>query len=241
MIIIPEEVEILIPLFREVENSPTHLLTYAAPVTRKMLCFNDLAYFAIPALPAGWKPPAWLVIELGIFAGRLYFEFDEYNELREFLGYQEDPTVAPTEGHGNDDTADEAKMTTGIPQTQSFTAKPLTFLLEWLAIRRKGQNFSHTPMGYVSQGKLLTAKHPFFAHIEKNIAPQPRAADVSDARGNPAADTESDLAEDEMIDDDEYFLDGDDASIESEGNVEQGVNESFDLDDPDEINNTIQN
>lgn len=44
----------------------------------------------------------------------------------------------------------------------SFAKNPLTFLHDWLAVRRKGQEFLHTPMGYVCQSRSLTQNHPFF-------------------------------------------------------------------------------
>lgn len=51
-----------------------------------MLHFNNLMYYSLPRLPKNWKPPTWLTIELGIFAGRLYFEFGEYAALANYLG-----------------------------------------------------------------------------------------------------------------------------------------------------------
>src|SRR3954471_2268109 len=56
---------------------------------------------------------------------------------------------------------------TGL-RAQSFTTKPLTFLQEWLAVRRKGQDFVHTPMGQVCQGKPLLENHPFFLKYENS-------------------------------------------------------------------------
>lgn len=76
LVIIPEEAEIIIPLIRAAKGS-VYLLTYASPVTKKMLQFNNLDYYTLPPLPDGWRAPSWLKIEFGIFAGRLYFEFDE--------------------------------------------------------------------------------------------------------------------------------------------------------------------
>jgi hypothetical protein len=51
LIVNPEEAETILPLLHDVQNPVTHLLTYAAPVTRKMLQFNDLKYYAVPNLP----------------------------------------------------------------------------------------------------------------------------------------------------------------------------------------------
>ncbi|KAH7021746.1 hypothetical protein B0J12DRAFT_773782 [Macrophomina phaseolina] len=175
MIITPEEAEHLIPIIREARNGLTNLLTYAAPVTRKMLHFNDLNYYAIPPMPAGWNAPTWLTIELGLFAGRLYFDFDEYSDMAKYLGLHEDgkksledrenSPIPPTEIHEGDEAIEDvphAQDEAASSQAFGFTTKPLTFLQEWLAVRRKGQDFTHTPMGYVCQSKPLTANHPFF-------------------------------------------------------------------------------
>lgn len=89
MVIIPEEAERLLTLLREMDPAPTHLLTYSAPVTRKMLVFNDMNYYSVPPSPEGWKAPMWLKIELGVFAGRLYFQFSDYEDLCKYLGAHE--------------------------------------------------------------------------------------------------------------------------------------------------------
>jgi hypothetical protein len=55
LIVIPEEAEHLIQLICIAKRLTTHLLTYAASVTRRMLHFDKLDYFAIPNLPPGWE------------------------------------------------------------------------------------------------------------------------------------------------------------------------------------------
>jgi hypothetical protein len=116
-----------------------HLLVYSAPVTKKMLHFSALKYYALPALPHGHTIPRWLTIELGIFAGRLYMGFEECVTLREYI------------------EPDKYGKRSGVLGT-----KAISFLLEWLALRRKGQDIMHTPMGYVCQGRLLDSGHAFF-------------------------------------------------------------------------------
>ncbi|KAI9771414.1 MAG: hypothetical protein M1839_002804 [Geoglossum umbratile] len=222
LIIIPEEAEPLIPLLREVETPVTHLLTYSAPVTRKMLHFNDLQYYAVPSLPTGWRAPTWLTIELGIFAGRLYFEYEEYNDLREFLGFQ-GATAGPaetiedagalaelggTEG-GVEDVTEEPEIHERGQQAQSFTKKPLTFLQDWLDVRRKGQDFVHTPMGHVCHGKSLAPSHPFFTRLENNSTLE-TTANPRNTQGR--AGTSEDLSSDNEKEDDDYPGDGEDES-----------------------------
>jgi hypothetical protein len=222
LVVIPEEAELLYPLICNAKEPLTHLLTYAAPVTRKMLHFNNLGYYAVPTMPTGWKPPTWLTIELGIFAGRLYFEFEEYGDLRKYLGLDDDDaklpeipddTVPSTELHGTDGAADDTangaeKDKSAPPQAPSFTANPLTFLQEWLAIKRKGQDFTHTPMGYLCHGKLLTASHPFFTCFKNDGVPEPNTASLSysqEREGSVGVDGDGDVASNKDYEDDDYF------------------------------------
>lgn len=190
LIVIPEEAEQILSLIFDIKKSPTHLLTYAAPVTRKMFHFNDLKFYAVPGLPARWEAPIWLKIELGIYAGRLYFEHMEYAHLCKFLGVNEamsglqelDDESTSTAMPGLDGVADdlvddviddEIEVEATTPEPSLFTKRPLTFLQEWLAVRRKGQDFSHTPMGHICQGKPLSENHPFFARaeaVQKDVA-----------------------------------------------------------------------
>ena len=186
MAIIPEEAEIAIQILRDLQDSnqasPTHLLSYSAPITRRMLHFNRLNYYAFPSMPEEWEAPTWLTIELGIFAGRLYFHYEEYEELLNFLGLcetvpmssseHENSALAPPGVDGVSEAIDELDVNApNDDQAREATVKSttlsLSFLQEWLAVRRKGQDFMHTPMGYVCQGKSLKANHPFFARADR--------------------------------------------------------------------------
>ena len=221
----------MIPLVLDAKTPLTHLLTYAAPVTRKMLHFNQLSYYAMPAMPIGWTPPRWLTIELGIFAGRLYFDFEEYNDLLRYLGIRdeinEDQAKAAVDAlpaielSDMDGAADKAEVTTrASQQTQSFTAKPLAFLRDWLAVRRKGQDFAHTPMGHVCQGKVLKASHQFFAKAENDGESKPgtsveiknygskESVGVDERPSDKENHTEDDNLDDEEDDEEEMFGEG---------------------------------
>ncbi|KAF2669842.1 hypothetical protein BT63DRAFT_223145 [Microthyrium microscopicum] len=153
LVVVPEEANRLVRGVTSKSTCPhVHLLVHAAPFSKKMLPFNDLSFCGIPALPAQWSAPTWLKVELGIFSGRLYFAFDEYSSICQYLGIPPQTT--------------ETKTVTFQKAIETFTAKPLTFIKEWLATRRKCQDFTHTPMGYICDGKVLTENHPFFAEIE---------------------------------------------------------------------------
>lgn len=113
-----------------------------------MRLFNKLTYYVLPQFPDGYSVPEWLSIELGIFAGRLYIDFAECACLRTYL-------QSPVKRSA--DTSLESGSRIGIR-----AVNPLGFLLEWLTIRRKGQDITHTPMGYICQDRTLHETHPFF-------------------------------------------------------------------------------
>ncbi len=135
-----------------------------------MLHFDDLQYYSIPSLPSDWRAPSWLVHDLGIFSGRLYFRFEEYDTLCGYLGLSSRTENASFSKDGEDkDTVDfedcEGNREDLIPHRETaqspFTDRPLVFMQEWLTIRRKGQDFALTPMGYICQGKRLARDGTF--------------------------------------------------------------------------------
>lgn len=166
MIVIPEEAEEILKILDK--TSSTHLICYSSPVTRKMRAFNELAYFAIPTLPSNFSAPMWLKIELGLIASRLYFDYDEYLPILDFLGIENDTT--PVEEELEDLTlaanlepeTEDTEITLKASIIPKFARNPQTFLSEYLAVSRKGQEFTQTPMGFISQGKPLLQTHPFF-------------------------------------------------------------------------------
>jgi len=155
IIVIPEEADRLLEIIPLMKGSPTCLLSYAAPVTRKMLHFNDFKYLAIPCLPANWQAPTWLKTEVGLFSGRLYFKHSEYQYICEYLGIVDTAKLGDYQRHVSEDSNDTRSFESEVNGKSSgvFISKPLNFMQEWLALRRKGQDFAHTPMGHVCQGR----------------------------------------------------------------------------------------
>lgn len=112
-----------------------------------MQMFNTLKYLTIPAKE--FSVPTWLPIEVGIFAGRLYFDYHEYESLLSWLGIAE-------------------VLDSRVPVSRGFWIRqPLKFLLEWLTHRRQTADILHTPMGYVCQGRALHDTHAFFNSTTK--------------------------------------------------------------------------
>ncbi|PQE15352.1 p-loop containing nucleoside triphosphate hydrolase protein [Rutstroemia sp. NJR-2017a WRK4] len=125
-----------------------HPITYTAPVTKNILHFDRLLYYALPSLSVGYTVPDWLSIELGISSGRLYFNFAEFVPLMKYLHFTN-------------------KTDAGSPQGNSIyigilTKNPINFLLDWLSLRCKGQSIIHTPIGYIYQEQPLYKDHLFF-------------------------------------------------------------------------------
>jgi len=164
------EADIILSMSREHSTGCTHLITYAAPITRAMLVFDSLQFYAIPNLPDNWRAPAWLVRDLGLFSGRLYFDFQEQSRvLYEALGLPP-PVPAliklPTSLTELDLWHEFPFRESQVDRRQEpFSTAPLLFMQEWLAIRRKGQDFSQTMMGELCRGRRLEAER--FGNADK--------------------------------------------------------------------------
>ena len=161
-------------MIRTAKEPMVYLIAYAAPITKSMQHFNGLSYYILPSLPNGYKIPEWLSIEIGIFAGRLYINFTEYAPLSDYLQLAHETT-----SHSLPNFPGDASI---------FTKNPIEFLLEWLTLRRKGQEIMHTPMGYICQARSLHEGLPFFAS---------RSARNEELEKPSGDDTESDVNEPE--------------------------------------------
>ncbi|KIW06394.1 uncharacterized protein PV09_02847 [Verruconis gallopava] len=146
LVIIPEEAEMIIPILQASRSTSVHLIIYSAPTTRKMLQFWDLDYYVLPRLPEGEIFPEWLSIELGILGARLYFPIEEYDSLREYF------CTAVSSGVGESSETHTCAMSSSL----------LSFVFDWITLRRNGQDITMTPMAYLCQGKPLHRHHPFF-------------------------------------------------------------------------------
>lgn len=178
LIIIPEEAELVIPLIRSFDRtSLVHLIAYAAPVTKAMLKnFNDLRYYSMPTLPAGYKFPDWFSIELGIFAGRLYVTYEECALIAQYL------QISGPDGRNAEAAAGRI-----------FARNPMSFLSEWLPLRRQVSDVMQTPMGYIIQGRLH-ALHPDHAFFVTRVTegPDTMAMPVSNSNSEDTSDEEDD-------------------------------------------------
>ncbi|KAH0847151.1 hypothetical protein FOPE_00007 [Fonsecaea pedrosoi] len=231
VLVSPEEAAELIPLCRAAPQQVVHLLTYAAPVTLKMLQFNDLNYYSVPPLPSDWAAPLWVKIQVGIFAGRLYFPFEELAPIRAFLGLssddaspsQDDPATimhasslecsdAQDDDHQTvemlDSTErDDPACTKAVRTARLREMRMLTFLHSWLGTRGRGQDFAHTPMGYICDRKQLAQDHSFFRSPDHNETRQSLGRHTGDGNMSIVGDVQAAQDEDDDSDAGEEELD----------------------------------
>lgn len=213
----------MIPKIRSLLSKPkVHLIAYAAPITKNMVHFNELNYYSLPTLPTSFQVPDWLSIDLGIFAGRLYFNYDEYAPLAKYI-------------QGANTMSWDWEQESHNSTAKYFTCQPMEFLHEWLTTRRRGQDVQHTHMGYIIQGRPLHEQHPFFATRVLDISDiVPSIGGVqSGEQVNEADDEDSDVEEDwqlldvggapvnEVVEGDEDENDG--VESKSEGSEDEDV------------------
>lgn len=189
VIVIPEEAEALIPIISKINPPNVHLIVYAAPITKQMLHFNHLDYYTIPKFDG--IIPTQVKIEIGLLAGRLYFEFSECKDIGQYLDTQEE--------HFSERASSYA-----FPCVKGFASQPFAFLEEWFSVTRKGQDYAHTPMGYICQGRPLRRDHPFFSAATADHSPSASTVVNMNISG---ADGVGPFNEDS--DEDEHFLDDD--------------------------------
>ena len=147
LVIIPEEAEEIIPVLRlAASTSLVHLIAYATPVTKDMIPFNDLQYYTLPRIPPEYRFPEWFQVELGILAGRLYMDKDERESLTRYLRSPHQASYGDCPSSAGSQVADGLGL-------QRFAEDPAAFLLEWLPLRRKAQDISHTHVGLICTGQ----------------------------------------------------------------------------------------
>lgn len=217
--VIPEEAELLMHTLWTQEDAKVWLLSYSAPVTRFMAKFSTLQYLTIPAMRKEMKIPCWLRIEVGVLAGRLYFDWEEYRSLLAWLGLLKEPHSELTHG-----------LKLGIRH-------PRKFLSEWLTHCRQTHDITNTPMGYICQRQELKMSHSFFdvatvrdmesGHIStsERVVPAEGEDDLmSDCSDQTHSDGVDDHDEDEMEPGDGDLNAGEKAS-QDEGSLDEDEDE----------------
>ncbi|KAI9813955.1 MAG: hypothetical protein M1826_002333 [Phylliscum demangeonii] len=135
---------------------PQQLLRYAAPVTKRMPHFSTLTHYSAPPLPRNWTPPAWLTTQdyLGLT------NIDPADSSSSASA-----TTSVTHGltfNATQHLADGGGTATTSRPVWTFIPPPLSFLQEWVALRRQAQDIVHTPLGHVL-GMAAAPSLPVFA------------------------------------------------------------------------------
>ncbi|KAL8366658.1 hypothetical protein RB595_010496 [Gaeumannomyces hyphopodioides] len=149
LIVIPEEIELIIPMLRLASAAGTekvHMVAYSAPTTKAMLPFNSFQYYSFPQLPTDHDFPPWFRFEVGIVSGRLYVGADEWDALKDLVWPKDSESIA-----GSYDSV----QTAGGGRLGICADDLASFLRAWLAVRHPTQDILHTPMGYICMGRSL--------------------------------------------------------------------------------------
>jgi len=290
MVISPHEAEQLLSIMRDASKPATHLIAYVPAVTKFQLAFNRTPLYSVPPMDAEWQMPQWLVRDLGILAGRLYFDDDEHAQICSFLGLATETKnesaalaidecemledMVPVQTAANEDrptpdtfeeftlmdqdiinkyqsiscqsayegfSFEELRMKSLSHQPGSvsqlrkrvqpeekpllpFTSHPLIFMQEWLAICRKGQDVSQTPMGFLCRGRKLDTDITDCLELVDND--QSAGLDVvADREKEEDADSEHDMLEEEF----------DDLSLQSKVGGEENVQPKIPGNDEDSV------
>jgi hypothetical protein len=154
-----------------------------------MVPFNELRYYSFPPIPAHTAFPTWLKVELGILAGRLYTDYEEWKLTDDY-----------------------------IRRSQAGKLTSPAFLLEWVGVRCRAHDVLHTPIGYICLGRAATESHPFFVRSEATVTPQLPAAAVDDDIETPESEAiDGDVADEIEGEDRERKLPFDESSDEESG------------------------
>lgn len=189
------EADAVLQLVRDQNPPSTYLIVYAAPATRTMVVFDTLKFYSIPSLPDTWTAPSWLVRDLGIFAGRLYFDYEGQGRMIcEALGLPTPTSMvpAPSTALTENDLWGELPYGEELQEEKKgepFSTDPLVFMQEWLAIRRRGQDFSQTMMGDLCRGRRIDSHEPGPVDDEGSEgSPEPMMIEASGSEGSEQED-----------------------------------------------------
>ncbi|KAI0547073.1 hypothetical protein F4679DRAFT_598040 [Xylaria curta] len=151
MIISPYEAEELMPMLQSARPDKVTLHLYKPRCLTGHQSFDQLDFFTIPARHLQLKVPCPLLVELSLFAGRLYFDtYADYLDTCTFLGLATD---VPRKG---DVVAIDGYILRDGNGNSKFNKSPVKFLQVLTSkIRRNGQSISKTHVGGMLEGKLL--------------------------------------------------------------------------------------
>ena len=159
VVLSPYEAQELLPSVRQYRHVILHV--YSPRLSVSVRTLEDLSFCAVPAVPKSWPIPA-IVKQLNLFAGQLYIRtYEEYESLCGFLGLCSQPPNDQMEvacdGFITPLNRSQSNVITG--PTCPFMNSPVAFLKKFIALRRKGQNFSASHFGRILNGELISREH----------------------------------------------------------------------------------
>ncbi|QRW06904.1 kinase-like protein [Ceratobasidium sp. AG-Ba] len=161
----PYEVDQLLPDIRK--SAYVRLHVFAPRVIQSMLSFSDLQFYS-PASSSSFKPSPpdlLLQLQLGLFAGQLYFEdYISYRALTGFLGifigsdHTRESEDIQVQSDGFVGKADRQKLSVHVRDyfECEFTNSPISALKDLIGHRRKGMEYLRTHLGQMLHARQLT-------------------------------------------------------------------------------------
>jgi hypothetical protein len=141
------------------KQSVVRLHVYSPKVTKTMVSFETLRFHTIPASLDESPLPETSLYGLGLFAGSLYIrDFPAYQRLCNLLGIA--TSIIDDPEHINV-TVDRfvpraGRLRLGWSVDCPFEKCPIPFFRALTALRMKGQEFVHSPIGGLFSGRILT-------------------------------------------------------------------------------------
>lgn len=160
VIISPFEAQNLIDVITTHGRVVLHL--YAPRLLLGFEPLDELRLYTTPALPDGWAIPPWLILQLNLFSGQLYFaSFAKYTAVCDMLGLDWRGCAGKQEqkvsGVGADGFVDPLFRTTDAETGCTFQHSPVGFLKVYLSkVRRDSKGIDRTYMGKMLDAVLLT-------------------------------------------------------------------------------------
>ncbi|KAG9102907.1 hypothetical protein FRC06_000826 [Ceratobasidium sp. 370] len=166
VVLSPYEANQLLPDIRN--SSSVQLHVFAPRVIQSRISFSDLRFYSTPSsIPSGSPPPELLLqLQLGLFAGQLYFgNYRQYRALCAFIGIflvtganrKADDIRVQTDGFVA--TSYRKRLAIHLPEYLNceFSRSPISALKALMEHRRKGMGFSRTHMGQLLLARQLTS------------------------------------------------------------------------------------
>jgi hypothetical protein len=156
ILISPFEANELLPRIRKSKSAFLHL--YSPRVSRNTRSFEDLQFFAVPRPRSSSLLHSPTIHELNLFAGQLFLlDWESFEGLCGMLGLH--LKLIPDEYKRMVDAGGfvkgrEARVALGIRDC-AISASPVSFLVELIGWRRKGQGFTLTHLGQILRGNNL--------------------------------------------------------------------------------------